>query len=328
MGYYHLKNLDINKKEGTITGEFADSNVFPITYFKSEIKGKSFHEKYSYLIYDIITGNYHPSSSSKYYVLCNSWCEPALKNFTNDCSILGIEKTYDKYKNVIEDMLHKKEPEILKSEIELHYNIEYGKNTDYNTLNNKINCLDEFMKKIKNNSNLSYIDRLELYQEFIKTNNIFFPLVTITGYENLTKMYLYPNVTKSGFLSYKIRVENMETGELKSFESNNMGIGWITSYGESEMAFKIQSYESRFIVFQKIDKILKEYITNNNPKNLVLGLDKLDIKGNEVRTLLDILEDDSRVPDFEYNNKTKEITIKFELEKSNDVPDILDEMYG
>ena len=100
MGYYHLKNLDINKKEGTIIGEFADSNVSPITYFKSEIEGKSFHEKYSSLMYDIITGNYHPSNSSKYSVLCNTWCEPALKNFINDSHILGIERAYDKYKNI------------------------------------------------------------------------------------------------------------------------------------------------------------------------------------------------------------------------------------
>ena len=31
---------------------------------------------------------------------------------------------------------------------------------------------------------------------------------------------------------------------------------------------------------------------------------------------------------FEYNNETKEIIIKFELKKDNDVPYILDEMYG
>ena len=328
MGYYHLKNLDINKKEGTIIGEFADSNVSPITYFKSEIEGKSFHEKYSSLMYDIITGNYHPSNSSKYSVLCNTWCEPALKNFINDSHILGIERAYDKYKNVIEDILDKREPKILKSEIDLHYEIGYGDNKDYNTLNSKVNSLYNFMQKTRNNPNLSYIDKLELYQNFVKTNDIHFPLVTLRGYEHFTKIYLCPNVAKSGFLSYKITVENTETGVLKNFESEHMGIGWITSYGESEMAFKMQSFENKFIIFQKINKILNESITQKNSKNMILKLDTLNIKSDNIRTLLDLLEEDSRVPDFEYDNKNKEIIIKFELEKSNETPDILDEMYG
>ena len=33
MGFYYMKNLDIDKKNGTITAEFADSNVDP--YSKS-----------------------------------------------------------------------------------------------------------------------------------------------------------------------------------------------------------------------------------------------------------------------------------------------------
>lgn len=328
MSYYHLKNLDINKKAGTITGELAANNIHPISYFKSEIEGNSFHEKYSYLMYGIISGNYHPNKSSKYYILCNSWAEPALKNFINDCNILGIERTYDKYRNVIEDILQKREPEILKSEIELHYKIEYENSKDYTTLNNKVNSLYNFMEGIRNNPNLSYIDKLDLYQNFVKTNNISFPLVTLIGYENFTKMYLYPNFTKSGFLSYRIKVENTETGLLKNFESEHTGIGWITSYGESEMAFKIQSYEQKFIVFQKINRFLNENILPKMSDNLVFQTDKLNIKNDEIRTLLDILDEDSRVPDFEYNREAKEITIKFELSKENDVPDILDEMLG
>ena len=238
------------------------------------------------------------------------------------------KELYDKYKNVIEDILDKREPKILKSEIDLHYEIGYGDNKDYNTLNSKVNSLYNFMEKIRNNTNLSYIDKLELYQNFVKTNDIHFPLVTLRGYEHFTKIYLCPNVAKSGFLSYKITVENTETGVLKNFESEHMGIGWITSYGESEMAFKMQSFENKFIIFQKINKILNESITQKNSKNMILKLDTLNIKSDNIRTLLDLLEEDSRVPDFEYDNKNKEIIIKFELEKSNETPDILDEMYG
>ena len=162
MGYYHIKNLEIDKEKGKIIAEFADSNVSPITYFKSEINGKTFHEKYSNLIYNIISGNYHPSRSSKYNLLCNTWYEQPLKNFIGDCGILGIERTYDKYKNVIEAILEKKEPEIIKSEIELHYQIEYGANKDYENLSQKVRNISNFMQDIRNNKNLSHKDRLAL----------------------------------------------------------------------------------------------------------------------------------------------------------------------
>lgn len=328
MSYYIIKNLNINKKDGTITCKVADSNALSMAYEDYSIKGKSFHEKYSNLIYNIIAGNYHPDCLSKYYDLCNSWNEPALKNFIGDCQILGIESTYDKYKNVIEDIIHKRKPQILKSEIELHYNIEYGNNINYDTLNNKVDHLDKFMKGIRDNLKLSSIDRLKLYQEFTKVNNISFPLVTLIGYENSTKIFLYPHINRNDFLTYKITVENMETGTLKSFEIEDDGLIWITNYSESEMAFKMQSYERKFIIFQKISKILNKSITHKNPKNLTLKLDKLNIRSDEVRILLDMLKEDYSIQNFEYNKKTNEIIVKFELEKDNDALDILDEMYG
>ena len=45
MSYYHLKNLEIDKQKGTIKGSFAESNISPLSYFRSEIKGDTFHEK-------------------------------------------------------------------------------------------------------------------------------------------------------------------------------------------------------------------------------------------------------------------------------------------
>lgn len=328
LSYYHLKNLDINKKNETITGEFADSNTYPVTYFKSEISGNTFHEKYSYLIYNIITGNYQPSRSSKYYILCNSWCEPALKNFSNDCNILGVEKTYDKYKNVIEDILKKKKPQILKSEIELHYKIDYVENKSYEELKDKIDSLCNLMEGIKNNPNLTYTDKLELYQKFIEINNISFPLVILTGYDNHTKTYLLPNVEKNGYLSYKITVEDIETGKLKQFKNKHMGIGWITSYGESEMAFKMQSYENRFILLQKAYQYLNANRQCNTLKKLTCNIEQLGVKDTEIRSFIDILKEDSNIPAFDYNSETKEFIFKFEPNKENDEMDIIDEMYG
>ena len=324
MGYYHIKNLDINKKNGTITAEFADSNTFPRTYWKSEIKGKTFHEKYSYLMYDIIAGNYHPNSSSKYNVLCNTWAEPSLANFTGDCEILGVERAYDKYKNVIEAILQHKKPEIIKSEIELHYKIDYGENKDYESLSQKVRDISNFMQGIRHNKNLSHQDRLVILKEFEEKIGISFPLVTITGIENSTKMYLNFNITNDDYTSYKITIENTEKGILKTYQSENMNITWITDYSENEMAYKIQSYEQRFLVYQKCRDFLNEKIYTNSSQNIKLNIDSLNIKDNEVRMFLDILNEDDRSKNYNYDNNTKEIVFNPTIEKE---VDIVDEMY-
>lgn len=323
MGYYHIKNIDIDKKNETITAEFADSNTFPTTYWKSEIKGNTFHEKYSYLIYDIITGNYHPTSSSKYNVLCNTWAEPALANFTGDCNILGVERAYDKYKNVIEAILQKKEPEIIKSEIELHYKIDYGENKDYKDLSQKVRDVSNFMQGIRNNKNLSHKDRLIIFKEFKEKIRLSFPLVTMIGFEHSTKMYLDFNITNDDYTSYKITIENTETGALKTYRSESMNITWITDYEENEMAYKMQDYEKKFIVYEKYKEFLNKNIFKEHFQNDIVKLEKLDLKDNETRIFLDMLYEDDRSRNFKYDNKTKEIIFNHTKEV-----DITDEMFG
>ena len=325
MGYYHIKNLEIDKEKGKIIAEFADSNVSPITYFKSEINGKTFHEKYSNLIYNIISGNYHPSRSSKYNLLCNTWYEQPLKNFIGDCGILGIERTYDKYKNVIEAILEKKEPEIIKSEIELHYQIEYGANKDYENLSQKVRNISNFMQDIRNNKNLSHKDRLELFIEFQKELGLSTPLVTITGIEHSTKMYLKFNITNDDYTSYNITIENTETGTLKSYNNENMNITWITDYGENEMAYKMQNYEKKFIIYEKYKEFINKNILKQHCKNHIVELKELYLKNDEIRIFLDMLYEDDRSKDFEYDNKTKKIIFNPIIEKE---VDIVDEMYG
>ena len=325
MGYYHIKNIDIDKKKGIITAYFADSNCYPISYWKSEIKGNTLHEKYSYLLYDIITGNCNPNSSSKYSVLCNTWSEPALKNFTGDCGILGVEKAYDKYKNVIDAILEHKQPEIIKSEIELHYEIDYGENKDYENLSQNVRTISNFTKGIRNNKNLSHKDRLEIITELEKKLGISFPLVTMIGVEHSTKMYLNFNITNDDYASYKITVENTETGTSKSYQSENMDITWITDYSESEMAYKIQNYEKKFLIYQKCLDFLKEKVYSQSSQNIKLSINSLNIKDDEIRILLDILSEDERTKNYEYDNKTKEIIFNPTIEKELDV---VDEMYG
>lgn len=303
MSFYYMKNLDIDEKNGTIATELAESNVSPMNYFKAEIKGKNFHEKYSNLLYDIITGSYHPLGSSKYSVLCNTWCEPALKNFTGDCTIIGVEKAYDKYKNVIDAIIQGKEPEIIKSEIELHYQLDYGKNKDYSTLQKRIRNLCNYMNAVRKDEKLSYLEKLVEYQKYVKENEISTPIVTLTGYEHLTKMYLTLNVGKDGYVSYKVIVENTETGISKNFESESMSIAWFTDYGENEMAYKIQSYENRFLVYQKCREFLNEKIFTKTPEKITVNIQSLGIEDDEIRTFLDILNEDERSKNYNYDTK-------------------------
>lgn len=328
MSFYYMKNLDIDKKNGTITAEFAESNVDPMNYFKSEIKGKDFHEKYSYLMYDIIAGNYHPLGSSKYSALCNAWSEPALENFIGDCDIIGIERAYDKYKKVIDAIIERKEPEIIKSEIDLHYSLEYGENKDYNTLQKSIRNLCDYMNIVRRNEELSYLERMVEYQKYSRECKISIPLVILTGYENSTKMYLKPNVSKDGYVSYTVTVENTETGLFKSFSSESMSITWFTDYGENEMAYKMQSYEKRFLVYQKCREFLKEKVFISNPQNIELNVETLGIKEDEIRIFLDLLYEDERSKNFNYDNKTKIIKFNNSIEKESTELDIVDEMYG
>lgn len=325
MGYYHLKNLNVDKKNGNITGEFADSNIFPEIYCKSEIKGKTFHEKYSNLIYDIIAGNYHPTRSSKYYVLCNAWTEAPLKNFTNDCSILGVERAYDKYRKVINDLINHRKPEVIKSEIDLHYEIDYGENKNYENLSQKVRDISNFMQDIRNNKKISHIDRLVMLKEFQEKIGISFPLVTIKGIEHSTKMYLNFNITSDDYTSYRITVENTETGDFKSYENKNMNITWITDCCESEMAYKMQNYEKKFLVYEKCKEFLNNSIFKNHSQNDIVKLEKLDLQDNEIRIFLDLIYEFDSSLNFKYDNISKEITFNPTVEKE---VDIVDEMFG
>ena len=53
MGYYHIKNIKIDRKNNNISADLADSNIYPKTYYHIDSlndKG-SFKEKYANFIY-------------------------------------------------------------------------------------------------------------------------------------------------------------------------------------------------------------------------------------------------------------------------------------
>lgn len=105
MGYYHIKNIKIDRKNNNISADLADSNIYPKTYYHIDSlndKG-SFKEKYANFIYNVVSGNFHPTKSSKYYKLVMNYY---LDNYYDDAHDIGELATYEKYKDVINAILN------------------------------------------------------------------------------------------------------------------------------------------------------------------------------------------------------------------------------
>lgn len=104
MGYYHIKNIKIDKKGNKISADLADSNWYPIDYVHVEdlCDKKSFEEKYANFIYNVVVGNYHPNNSNKFSRLVMNYY---LDNYYDDAHDIGEVETYNKYKDVINSIL-------------------------------------------------------------------------------------------------------------------------------------------------------------------------------------------------------------------------------
>lgn len=104
MSYYHIKNIDIDKKNNKISADLADSCFSPLEYFHigSLCDKETFEEKYANFIYNVVSGNFHPQSNNRYSKLVmNHW----LENYYDDAHDIGEVETYNKYKEVINGIL-------------------------------------------------------------------------------------------------------------------------------------------------------------------------------------------------------------------------------
>lgn len=126
MGYYHLKNIKIDKKNNKISGDLADSNWTPIEYrhYDDFCLGDTFEEKYANFIYNVVCGNYHPVTSSKYdRIMMNGY----LHNYYQDAHDIGEVATYKKYEDVINGILKRDVSKCIRLESErtLHPELYY-----------------------------------------------------------------------------------------------------------------------------------------------------------------------------------------------------------
>lgn len=104
MSYYHIKNINIDKTKNNISADLADSSLYPLTFYNTEFlcQRKTFEETYAEFIYNLVSGNFHPTSNSKFSKLV---LNHDLENYYDDAHNIGKLETYYKYKNNIDAIL-------------------------------------------------------------------------------------------------------------------------------------------------------------------------------------------------------------------------------
>lgn len=104
MSYYHIKNINIDKTKNNISADLADSSLYPLTFYNTEFlcQRKTFKETYAEFIYNLVSGNFHPTSNSKFSKLV---LNHDLENYYDDAHNIGKLETYYKYKNNIDAIL-------------------------------------------------------------------------------------------------------------------------------------------------------------------------------------------------------------------------------
>lgn len=104
MSYYHIKNINIDKTKNNISADLADSSLYPLTFYNTEFlcQRKTFEETYAEFIYNLVSGNFHPTSNSKFSKLV---LNHDLENYYEDAHNIGKLETYYKYKNNIDAIL-------------------------------------------------------------------------------------------------------------------------------------------------------------------------------------------------------------------------------
>lgn len=190
MSYYHIRKININKKNNEISFEAAASNITPIDYSlvnDNDVK-TSFEDKYSNFIYNVISGNFHPLNGSNYSKLVMN---RFLENYYNDASDIGKINTYNKYSKVINGILRDdfKNIFVISSDRELNpqnYYIlksadiknEYGTNYFKNNIGELFLLDDKKVLKKCDNSNKNYgyplykASEYEMFKEYNDFLNI------------------------------------------------------------------------------------------------------------------------------------------------------------
>ena len=131
MSYYHIKNIHIDKTKNNISADLADSSLYPLTFYNTEFLCQriTFEETYAEFIYNLVSGNFHPTSNSKFSKLV---LNHDLENYYEDAHNIGKLETYYKYKNNIDAIL--KTNNTYKAKVTLNYNERLKEKLDTNEM--------------------------------------------------------------------------------------------------------------------------------------------------------------------------------------------------
>ncbi|WP_304683090.1 hypothetical protein [uncultured Clostridium sp.] len=275
MGSDYIKNLRIDIKNNMMTADIADMKSYPITFDNVELykKKESFEEKYSALIFDIVSGMLHFTNSSHKLAKLGFGEKTAveLKNYYDDYRVLGSIGVYKKYENKINQILNNgiegRKLEIIPSEVELHYKMETLPNRSFKDISKLFYSLES----ITENNSLSIREKKHLYEEMINKElseeDRKKPLFIQYNKDNPDIIVsVYPIIKKNTykddvFLTYYFDIKNLKTNYEKIYDDIGMMISYIL---DDELMTKqvLHGMEQQFIEDERKEK--NKYIEEEN----------------------------------------------------------------
>lgn len=274
MSSDYIKNLILDKENNIINADIADMNTYPINFEHEELykRKKTYEEKYCSLIYDIIVGNLHFYNKSNKLARLGFGESTAveLKNYYEDCRVLGIVGVYDKYEDKINQILNKgiegRKLEIIPSEVELHYKMETLPNKTFKDISKLFYSLEQ----ITENRNLSIEEKKKLYEQLLSKelneDDRKRPLFIQYNKENPDIIVsVYPKIQKNTYrddvyLTYYFDIKNIKTNFEKIYDNIGMMISYLL---DDELRTKniMQGMEQTFIEDEK--KMKDKYMEEN-----------------------------------------------------------------
>lgn len=238
MASDYIKNIIFDEKNNKIIADIADGNISPLTFMKhKELYSHldSYEEKYGTFIKDLISGSLRCIDSSN--KLSKLEISRALKNYYDDYRILGAVSVYQKYKDVIYQILYKDlkndKQEVIPSELDLHYKMETLSNRSYQDINKIFRSLEIITENNKFSIEEKKSKYIELLNSLLNKDEINKPIFTLYRKENPNIIVsVYPSLEKytykeNVFLSYFFDIKNIKSNFEKIYSHNGMMISYI-----------------------------------------------------------------------------------------------------
>ncbi|MCI8617465.1 MAG: hypothetical protein HFJ60_04385 [Clostridia bacterium] len=271
MGSDYIKNLRMDRKNNIMTADIADMRSYPITFDNVELykKKESFEEKYSALIFDIVSGMLHFTNSSHRLAKLGFGEKTSveLQNYYDDYRVLGSLGVYKKYENKINQILNNgidgRKLEIIPSELELHYKMETLPNKNFKDVSKLFYSLES----ITENNSLSIEEKKQLYEEMLNKElskeDRERPLFVQYNKDNPDIIVsVYPIIKKNTykedvFLSYYFDIKNIKTNFEKIYDDIGMMISYILD-DELRTQQVLHGMEQQFIKDEKLEMSKKQ----------------------------------------------------------------------